>query len=1052
MEDEIDIEIKVETGDGASKIDEVILKLQELQEHIKETVSSLGSLTTAFNSISQTTKGIKDSVEEVTQSTQNLNQNLTPDTSKIQEAIGPMNEMSGTLKELLSLEKERNQRSQAGEQEKKQAQKMKELQSRILGYIGVMKTATDLTGKFTWSITKMGAKGLAGQMFGGAIKGIKEMGSNFRSLLKSVSKYTLALYGIRSAFYAVRNVTNEYLNSQNLAAQQLKVNMDYIKYALGSMLAPLMNYITNLLYKFLQMIQGVVYYFTKVNIFANATASGMGKAGKAAKELKKQMQGFDELNNIDFKTSSGSGGGSATPSLDLTKMKPLFPDFDDVGIILADKINAALEKINWNRIQNTVRKGMETVVDFLNDFTETIDGTLVGRSLAEVFNTALIGLNTFFQGYNWEMLGSKLANGLTGMVDNLNWSDLGKSLTNGFRAKILTLYGFVETFDGWAKLGDKIAEMINSSFANIPWDKLGKSLGDGFLGLLIILREALSKIEWEQIGKDIGTFLVNIDWKKIFLEALKAIGEIGKGVFKGLGGFLSSGKEAQIFAGIVAGIASLKLALKGIEAYVAGKAGLAKLSALITKLGGTKAVLAGATTALKTFGGGLLIITGTSTALKNFFDMLKNGFSLTKEISMIAGVGIATFGAALITGFSPVVAIVGGIIGLVGTIGVLTNELFRSQAGIKDTQTALEEYNKAVEEATAAQDTYESAVEKAESAQERLAKAEEDAGESGESLYKKVKEGTLRFSDMTKEQREAYKAYKDNKEAQEELEEATNKLNEAKKRETTASLENKLAIADETKNYDDLKASVIDAFEKGEISAGEARDYLERAMGDMSKDSKKTFLEDIPDNIKEGINPDRYDSNWTKFKNWFGDKWNGMKNVVGDWFNNNIKPWFSADKWRQMANDALNAIRQKFEGFSAKLKMPHISWGSGGKQATGAIKSVLETLNLPTSLPKLNVEWYANGGFPDEGQLFVAREAGAEMVGNIGGRTAVANNDQIERAIANAVYEATTRAYAEQGETKQPVNVYVGDERLYSGYGDYVDNANNKYGTNVIRV
>jgi hypothetical protein len=49
---------------------------------------------------------------------------------------------------------------------------------------------------------------------------------------------------------------------------------------------------------------------------------------------------------------------------------------------------------------------------------------------------------------------------------------------------------------------------------------------------------------------------------------------------------------------------------------------------------------------------------------------------------------------------------------------------------------------------------------------------------------------------------------------------------------------------------------------------------------------------------------------------------------------------------------------------------------------------------------------FANGGFPTEGQMFIAREAGAEMVGSIGRRTAVANNDQIVGGIASGVASA----------------------------------------------
>lgn len=49
---------------------------------------------------------------------------------------------------------------------------------------------------------------------------------------------------------------------------------------------------------------------------------------------------------------------------------------------------------------------------------------------------------------------------------------------------------------------------------------------------------------------------------------------------------------------------------------------------------------------------------------------------------------------------------------------------------------------------------------------------------------------------------------------------------------------------------------------------------------------------------------------------------------------------------------------------------------------------------------------FATGGFPDEGQMFVAREAGPELVGTIGGHTAVANNDQIVSAVASGVASA----------------------------------------------
>ena len=58
------------------------------------------------------------------------------------------------------------------------------------------------------------------------------------------------------------------------------------------------------------------------------------------------------------------------------------------------------------------------------------------------------------------------------------------------------------------------------------------------------------------------------------------------------------------------------------------------------------------------------------------------------------------------------------------------------------------------------------------------------------------------------------------------------------------------------------------------------------------------------------------------------------------------------------------------------------------------------------------IGFYAEGGFPETGQLFMAREAGPEMVGTMGGKTAVANNDQIVEGISAGVYSAVVRALA----------------------------------------
>lgn len=72
-------------------------------------------------------------------------------------------------------------------------------------------------------------------------------------------------------------------------------------------------------------------------------------------------------------------------------------------------------------------------------------------------------------------------------------------------------------------------------------------------------------------------------------------------------------------------------------------------------------------------------------------------------------------------------------------------------------------------------------------------------------------------------------------------------------------------------------------------------------------------------------------------------------------------------------------------------------------------------------------EKFASGGFPSTGQLFIAREAGAEMVGQIGGHTAVANNADIVNAVSSGVASAVASVLG-NGNTNVEV-VLEGDAR-----------------------
>lgn len=86
----------------------------------------------------------------------------------------------------------------------------------------------------------------------------------------------------------------------------------------------------------------------------------------------------------------------------------------------------------------------------------------------------------------------------------------------------------------------------------------------------------------------------------------------------------------------------------------------------------------------------------------------------------------------------------------------------------------------------------------------------------------------------------------------------------------------------------------------------------------------------------------------------------------------------------------------------------------------------------PYNDPDLWQSNFASGGWPDEGQLFLAREAGPEMVGTIGGRTAVANNDDIVEGIRQGVYDAVSAAMNGQG-GDQVIRVYLDSREIRAG-------------------
>lgn len=159
-------------------------------------------------------------------------------------------------------------------------------------------------------------------------------------------------------------------------------------------------------------------------------------------------------------------------------------------------------------------------------------------------------------------------------------------------------------------------------------------------------------------------------------------------------------------------------------------------------------------------------------------------------------------------------------------------------------------------------------------------------------------------------------------------------------------------------------------------------------IGDVIGSIKKIFVGLI--NFVTGIFTKDWKQAWDGAVEIFGGIWSGLKALLKYPLNAALA---TIESFVNKIIDGWNWLKKGINSLS--LEIPE--WLGGG--TLGFNLAMTKGVTLPR---------FADGGFPETGQMFIAREAGAEMVGNIGRKTAVANNDQIVAGIANGVAEANS--------------------------------------------
>lgn len=275
---------------------------------------------------------------------------------------------------------------------------------------------------------------------------IKGMGTGFKNGLGQVLKYAGALFSLRSIYSALSSSANAWLSSQNAQAKQLSANIDYMKYAMGSALAPVIQFVTNCVYQLLKAVQSVVYALFRVNIFANASASAFKNAQKQAKNTSKSLSSVhSEINNVGDHNSDASPNVGDLSSIDnqmspLSQklydfFKPLVDSWNKYGATLIEQIKttagqiASLISSVWESVEKLITNGtvytsLELILAIIGNIAEAFsnawkyegNGDTIIQTMADMLNSILNTIREITASEGFQKFLNGVSNAFSGIL------------------------------------------------------------------------------------------------------------------------------------------------------------------------------------------------------------------------------------------------------------------------------------------------------------------------------------------------------------------------------------------------------------------------------------------------------------------------------------------------------------------------------------------------------------------------------------------------------------------------------------------------------------
>ena len=935
----------------------------------------------------------------------------------------------------------------------------------------------------------------------GRVAFMRALRGAIRMVTQAIKEGVTAVYDWASA------VGNGFANTMN----SITTSLTYFRNSIGAAISPILDAIAPVLDAVIDKCVAVINVFNQLiatltgastwrkaekvaTSFGGATnnaAKGANNANKAAKELRRTLLGFDEINRLDAPDkgsgsggSGGGGGGGSSGGGELAfseqpisssvkdfaqKLRDAWDkgDFTEIGTIIGEKVGKALLSVPWEeKIQPTaakVAKSFGTLLNGMFDYTGSGGKAMwdgIAYTIYGAINTALIARSSFFDSVNWNGIGQGIGAALAKVVYNIRWDEVRKNLSAFPNAVITAITGFCTQMSpaDFHQAGIKVGSSVAGALIDIKWSELfqnGFKMADRLLQAINGVFEGFGK-NWAQIKTGIINGIKSVpanDWSKIGTDIGKLIFNAGNFVANVVD-LLVKALEAGHWGRIIGGI------WKGIDDKV-------------------KAVYGGWPGAAKALGGWVVDHLGTISLLLAFViakNMILKGVAgvISGILAKLAGttLGAGAAGAAG-AGSASFLSLIGNGLQLTIPLALLW-VVSDVEADTKTLQS--KEVNDIIDEMYPNPSKGWSKW-KGSKTENGFNTSKSGMGSDGYSLDRyKAAHNIGSYADSKKKGNQTNARLMGKTDAGPFLKPTTPKP-------TTPAPQ-------VPKKPAPIAAPKLDSsFGKLSSTTLEVTANISRVTDGLTEKQKTLnngtlTVQQAIDNIKNG---DKSTKNWTAIYDYFKGKGvtgSKISNFTAEYtkkIGSAIKAFILKGNTAQYDKKTGSGVKKftlgkntaKFDykniafkigeiaGFKAGIKerkLPSLSdiafWFISGFTAVFTKKKDSYGKGATGGIYK-NGRWqpvqrYASGGLiGTTGQMFIAREAGPELVGTIGGDTAIMNNDQIVSSVSAGVARAVAGVLGGQGDAPIEVIVKLDSEVLYRAMKKGERKASGRYGTVV---